>query len=162
VTKPDRRSRNHRRSLLCALLVPSLVACGEKTPNDETRVVRAELALLEAPPSATVTDQRVELGEMDAFGTVTFAVADTDSGQRALDSMLRTAGWGPVSPAGNADGTIWQYYKRDLRASVRLDAPEQHSGRRFIVELIAPLHNGPGPSPTEGLGTATPEGKAGP
>ena len=103
------------------------------------RVARGELALLKAPPGMTVTDERVELGEMDAFGAQTYCVPDGMAGQKALDSMLRSAGWEPVPAPESANAATWNYRKGNLRGSLRLDAQQQPCGRRFVVSLIAPL-----------------------
>ena len=61
--------------------------------------MRDELAFLKAPLGMSVADQRVELGEMDAFGAQTYCASDGTAGQRALEPC----------------------------------------GRRFVVNLIAPL-----------------------
>jgi apolipoprotein N-acyltransferase len=113
-------------------------ACAGKSAT-AMRVVRDELALLRSPLGVTVTDQRVELGEMDAFGALAYCVADGRAGRQALDSMLRDAGWEAVSTSGSADATAWSYTKRDLRGTLRLEAEPRSCAQRFAFDVIAPL-----------------------
>jgi hypothetical protein len=124
-------------SLVAALLLVA-AACGGKA-SKQLDGVRGELASLKTPPGLTAADPQVSLGEMDAFGTQTYCAADEKLGRTALDSMLKDAGWEPVATSGNADATLGQYHKGALRAVLRLDAEPQPCGRRFKVELIAPL-----------------------
>jgi hypothetical protein len=100
--------------------------------------------IVKPPLGVTVADQRVELGEMDAFGAVTYCVPDGESGQPVLESMLRDAGWEPLPQSKNGDLTVWSYRKGDIRASVRLDAHQQHCGRGFVLKMTAPLQSGSG------------------
>ena len=102
-------------------------------------VVERELALLAPPPGIAPADPRVGVGEMYAEGTQTYCVADEKGGQVALDSMLRKAGWQPVSTSTTADATIWRYGKDQGLGSLVLESQPQHCGRRFRVEVAEPL-----------------------
>ena len=84
-------------------------------------------------------EQRVGLGEMYAEGGQTYCVNDEKAGQAALDSMLRNAGWEPVSSSTTADATIWHYRKDQCLGSVVLENQQQQCGRRFRVDVVAPL-----------------------
>jgi hypothetical protein len=124
-----------------SLIAPVLlaVAC-EGQGSKQVDGVRAELASLKTPAGVTAADPQVSLGEMDAFGTQTYCGADEKAAGGALDSMLTKAGWEPVSVSGNAEATaLGQYHKGALRAVLRLDPEPQQCGRRFRLELIAPL-----------------------
>jgi hypothetical protein len=66
-------------------------------------------------------------------------VGDEKAGQVALDSMLRKAGWAPLSTSTTADATIWQYRKDQGLASLVLENQQQQCGRRFRVQVAEPL-----------------------
>jgi hypothetical protein len=102
-------------------------------------VVERELALLTPPAGMAPTDQRVGLGEMYAEGTQTYCVGDQKAGQAALDSMLRNAGWEPVSASTTADATTWRYRKDQRLGSLVLENQQQQCGRRFRVGVAEPL-----------------------
>jgi hypothetical protein len=111
-------------------------------------VVRWELALLKPPAGLAPTEQRVELGEMDAFGVQVHCVRDEKMGRVALDSMLRDAGWQPVSasegwqPISNPSSmgvNIQRYRKRGLSGSLSLAAEPRQCGRSFSVSVLNPL-----------------------
>jgi hypothetical protein len=110
--------------------------------------VRWELAHLTPPPGMAPAEQRVELGEMHAFGMQVHCVRDEKMGRVALDVMFRNAGWQPVSasaawqPISNPStmGTIIQRYrKRGLSGSLSLAAEPQQCGRSFSVGVLDPL-----------------------
>ena len=94
------------------------------------------------------TEQRVELGEMDAFGLQVHCVRDEKMGRLALDSMLRNAGWQPVSasagwqPLSNQSsmGVLLQRYRKaGLSGSLSLAAEPQSCGHSFSVSVLDPL-----------------------
>lgn len=123
-------------------LAAFLVACGEGCHRRDAKAVAAvegELALLRPPAGLAPTDQRVGLGEMYAEGAQTYCVSDAKTGERALDSMLRAAGWEPVSTSTTADATVWRYHKGDRLGSLSLEAQPQPCGRRFRIGVVEPL-----------------------
>jgi hypothetical protein len=102
-------------------------------------VVERELALLTPPLGIAPADQRVGLGEMYAEGAQTYCVGDEKAGQVALDSMLRKAGWEPLSTSTTAGATIWHYRKDQSLGSLVLENQQQQCGRRFRVQVAEPL-----------------------
>jgi hypothetical protein len=102
-------------------------------------VVQRELALLEPPVGIAPTDQRVGLGEMYAEGAQTYCVGDEKAGQVALDSMLRNAGWEPVSTSTTAGRTFWRYRKDRHLGSLSLETQQQQCGWSFRVDVLEPL-----------------------
>ena len=131
----------HRRRMLIAS-VAVVLAWGEGCQRRDAKavaIVQRELDLLKPPVGVTPTDQRVGLGEMNAEGAQTYCVNDEKAGQIALDSMLRNAGWEPVSSSTTADATIWHYRKDQCLGSVVLENQQQQCGRRFRVNVVAPL-----------------------
>jgi hypothetical protein len=76
---------------------------------------------------------------MYAEGAQTYCVGDEKTGQRALDSMLRNAGWEPVSTSTTADATVWRYRKGRSLGSLNLEAQQQQCGRRFRGDVLEPL-----------------------
>lgn len=102
-------------------------------------VVRNEFSLLKPPAGIVPAGQQVGLGEMYAEGTQTYCVSDEKAGQVALDSMLRDAGWVPVSTSTTADKIVWQYRKDQCLGSLSLETQPQSCGRRFRLDVVAPL-----------------------
>lgn len=91
-------------------LVGVVLACGVGCSGRDAKavaVVQKELALLKPPVGIAPTDERVGLGEMYAEGGQTYCVSDEKAGQVALDSMLRNAGWEPVSTSTTAEAIVW-------------------------------------------------------
>ena len=134
---PNHRHRNRR--LLLALI--AVFACGGCHRKDAraVAVVKSELALLKPPAGISPTDQRVGLGEMYAEGAQTYCVSDEKAGQKALDSMLRQAGWESVSTSSTAEATVWHYQKGGRLGSLSLETQPQACGRRFRVGVAEPL-----------------------
>jgi hypothetical protein len=130
-----------RRWALIAFAGLVLVCAGGCNGRDAKAlaVVRSELALLKPPPGMTPTDERVGLGEMYAEGAQTYCVGDEKAGQAALDSMLRNAGWEPVSTSTTADATLWRYGKGQRLGALSLESQRQPCGRRFRVDVLEPL-----------------------
>ena len=126
--------------MLLALAV--VVACGEGCHRRDAKavaVVESELAILKPPAGIVPTEQRAGLGEMYAEGAQTYCVRDEKAGEGALDSMLRAAGWEPVSTSSTAEATVWHYHKGERLGSLTLEAQPQQCGRRFRIEVVAPL-----------------------
>jgi hypothetical protein len=133
---------NHEARRRVIALVALVLAAGAGCHRRDAKAVaavEAELALLKAPVGMTPTDQRVGLGEMYAEGSQTYCVDDEKGGQAALDSMLRTAGWEPLSASTTADARFWHYRKEHCLGSVVLESQPQPCGRRFRVDVVAPL-----------------------
>jgi len=129
------------RRLLVALLTAVLASGAGCHGRDAQAVaaVESELALLKPPVGLSPTDQRAGLGEMYAEGAQTYCVRDEKTAQTALDSMLRQAGWEPVSTSTTADATVWNYRKGGAVGSLTLETQPQPCGRRFRVGLAEPL-----------------------
>jgi hypothetical protein len=129
-----------RRTLVALAAV--VLACGGGCDRRDTKavaVVERELGLLKPPVGFAPTEQRVGLGEMNAEGGQTYCVSDERAGQAALDSMLRNAGWEPVSSSSTADATIWHYRKDQCLGSLVLENQQQPCGRRLRLGVVAPL-----------------------
>jgi hypothetical protein len=76
---------------------------------------------------------------MYAEGTQTYCVGDEKAGQVALDTMLRGAGWEPVSTETTAEVTIWRYRKGGGLGALNLELKPQPCGRRFRVDVLEPV-----------------------
>lgn len=126
------------RALIIAVAMTCAVAC-DRRGSKAMDVVRGEFSLLQPPGGIAPQDQQVGLGEMYAEGVQTYCVKDGNAGRPALDSMLRNAGWEPVSSSTTAGETLWHYRKGQHLGSLRLDAQPQPCGRRFQVEIQEPL-----------------------
>jgi hypothetical protein len=127
---------------LRAALVAVVLSCAPGCHGRDAKalaVVQGELALLKPPVGLAPTDQAVGLGEMYAEGSQTYCVSDEKAGQIALDSMLRNAGWEPLSRSTTADATIWHYHKGERLGSLSLETQQQKCGRRFRVGVLGPL-----------------------
>ena len=120
----------------------AILACGQACDGRDAKAVatvKRELALLEPPAGIAPPDQQTGLGEMYAEGSQTYCVNDEKTAQRALDTMLRNAGWEPVSASTTADATIWHYRKGQGLGSLNLATQPQPCGRRFRVDVLEPL-----------------------
>ena len=123
---------------LSAVVLACLAAC-QGRDTKAVAVVQGEFALLTLPAGITSTDPRVGLGEMYAEGTQAYCVNDAKAGQTALDSMLRNAGWEPVSNSTTGDTPSWHYRKSQRLGALTLEAQPQQCGRRFRVDVLEPL-----------------------
>jgi hypothetical protein len=136
-----KNGRPRSRRLLIAL-VGVVLACGVGCNGRDAKavaVVQKELALLKPPVGIAPTDERVGLGEMYAEGGQTYCVSDEKAGQVALDSMLRNAGWEPVSTSTTPEAIVWRYHKDQRLSSLTLETQQQQCGRRFRVGVFEPL-----------------------
>jgi hypothetical protein len=138
VTVPDRRRRSRWPLLAIVAAAFAWGGCHGKDAK-AVAIVESELALLKPPAGISPTDQRVGLGEMYAEGAQTYCFSDEKTGQRALDSMLREAGWQSVSTSTNAEATVWHYQKGGHLGSLSLETQPQPCGRRFRVGVAEPL-----------------------
>lgn len=130
------------RSALRYTIAAAILASGEACDGRDAKavaIVKRELALLEPPAGIAPPDQQTGLGEMYAEGSQTYCVNDEKTAQRSLDTMLRNAGWKPVSASTTADATIWHYRKGQSLASLNLAKQPQPCGRRFRVDVLEPL-----------------------
>ena len=137
--RPDGRPRSRR---VLIALAAAILACGEACHGRDAKavaIVKRELALLEPPAGIAPPDQQTGLGEMYAEGSQTYCVNDEKTAQRALDTMLRSAGWEPVSASTTADATIWHYRKDQGLGSLNLATQPQPCGRRFRIDVLEPL-----------------------
>jgi hypothetical protein len=144
--RSNRRRTSHALVAAAAFLLCA-VGCD---PHASAAVseVRWELSRLKAPAGMAPTGQRVELGEMDAFGLQVHCVRDETMGRVALDAMLRNAGWQPVpdsagwqpiSNPGSLGVIIQRYRKRGLSGSLSLAPEPRPCGRAFSVGVLDPL-----------------------
>jgi len=102
--------------------------------------VESELALLKPPAGVAATDKQAGLGEMYAEGGQNYCVSDEKAGQAALDAMMRSAGWEPVSTSTTPDGIVWRYRKGEKHEGLlTLETQPQPCGRRFRVDVLEPL-----------------------
>jgi hypothetical protein len=121
-----------------ALGVMTLTGACDGRDKKALGAVAKELDLLKPPSGITGSDEKTGLGEMYAEGTRTYCVENQEAGRVGLDSMLRDAGWVPITPSA-PEVTVWRYAKGQGLGTLSLDGKQAQCGWRLRVDVAEPI-----------------------